>query len=348
MEQQEKKRQPLFAYSLLITVIVLLVFGLCGAAFLWTYLADYEQSNPKTVMRELAQLLEKEDFSAAMKLSGVDSSVFYDEAQYPAYMKQQLGELSGLTVQELGSASKEERRYALLGSGEGRQVAYTLTPTQEEGKYYTIKQDDIPTSSYTVTIPEGATLCVNGLPLDGTAQTWRRTLIPSYSVLNEPERGPYLLDCRLNGFTIEPEFTLADQAVSVVKEGQTVQLLPVLAEEKRVEYEALAEKVARVYAAFTSQDAKRSEVQQYLDPDTEFYKRMLAFDNFWFIEHDTAEFRTPRFENTVEYGDGFFSTEIYFDYFVKKGRIEKTYESHYRMSFIQKGEKLLVANIEIL
>lgn len=353
MPYKKKQRAFHFYHAMLIVTVLALIAGLYGLAYLWSYLEGYEQSNPKTLVKQMAGLLEQEAFDEAMELGQVDPSQFYDDAQYPAYLKEKLGEFSGLTIHELASAGTQERRFAIRGTAEGDGVRYVLTPKAggegEEFTSYSIRQEEIPTKAYTVYLPQGKTLLVNGRAVPETARDPQTTPVSSFSVLKDAAQIPQLVKYRLEGFTREPDFSLEGEAyTSVLDMGDGKAILPAAGEEERAERETLILKVAEVYARFTARDASREDMSGYLYRNSEFYTRMNAFDNSWFIDHDTAEFRNARIEQMTDYGEDCFTAEIYFDYYVKKGRTEKTYPTHYRMSFLRIDGQYRVANIEIL
>jgi len=343
-----KKRKSLFWCVTLVLFGLLASAGVWGLFYLWDFLEEYELSTPRTAGEELLALYREGEYGKAMSLVGVDASVFFDEAQYPAYVREALGDFEDVQIQE---GSLEGKRAVFLIGEEGRSLRFFLG----EGKALrygmhrlSLEEEPVPTRGYTVSAPGHVAVTVNGTPLSASFQTGvepAEDFPPLPEELAPPQRAVY----RVEGFTQEPEFALDCDASLYRREEKAGRIsFDLFVQDEETERFAL--EAAQTYAKFVSADVELEALLPYLYPDTVFSRAVQNYSNIWYNSHSGMEFDKLVVENPVDYSGDWRSVDIAFEYVIYRGSSENRwaewrYPTRYRVYLIGTGSGWKVLDI---
>ena len=108
-----------------------------------------------------------------------------------------------------------------------------------------------------------------------------------------------------------------------------------------------AEFAAKTYAEFITKDAALAELTPYLLPGGSLQKYLQDFSNYWYIDHNSNEFKNVKLENFILYDASHYSCDISFDYYIYMGTKPYEYPTAYTLYFVREGEQWLLATLEI-
>lgn len=353
-----KKKSRLILHVSLLALSVCLLVGLGGLSWVWNYLVEYEKSNPQHAVREILTLYQAGDYAGAMARAGVKESGFFTASEYEAYVKKALGDLDEVKIYETQAEGK--KAYRLKGSS-GSGIRFVLDEMSGKLKYglplYQAKEDTVATQSWQIYAPPHVKVNVNGTELTQEYRAQNAKGCSAFDGLKDAGLAPVQSVYKITGLINPPEISLSGipkEEYHMQASDGTISITLYPSDVKRVLYEEIALETAKTYAKFVSRDAKFAELKKYLYPETKFYDSIRNYSNYWYIEHDSISFENVKVQNTVEYSETHFSTEVSFDFVVNKSATEKmrafsrTYPTGYRLSFLKIENGWQAANIEIL
>lgn len=103
---------------------------------------------------------------------------------------------------------------------------------------------------------------------------------------------------------------------------------------------------AKLYARYITNDARYSELSEYLYKNTELYKELGKFFNDWY-GHSGYEFRNVKTSNIRQVADNAFYGDVLFDYIQKKGKKEFKFSSNYQIYFIKVDDQWKAICIDV-
>lgn len=349
-----RRRSP-FAIKLSIVFLSCCLIFLLVLIFLWSFLSEYEKTNPQNPIQEYVTLIKKKDYQAAMEFAGVAASQYFSVAEYERYVKEQVGSFDTLTTDEVASENPKERHFELKGDGDGA-IKFILTKSDETLKFnfsgYQLKQAEIEKFSYTIDLPKGKIPVVNGVALKPDNIIEEDRLVAAFDSLKDKTLIPTTVRYQVEGLVFPPEISV----VGLDENSYICNILPSYAAQIRLipdvkskeQYEALAVNTAKAYAKYISRDIEWDELKAYVNEKTSFFSAIKAYSNVWTVEHNAPVFENLTVKNTVEYSKAHFQTEVSFDYIITKGKLKKVYPTKYILSFAKVGNDFKLANLESL
>ena len=332
------KKANKFRVGLAIFWLISLIGISAGLGWLWIRLEKYEAATPEAAVRHYLKQVEGQKWEEVLSWSDFAPTNLVTQEDYIAYLQQLYQDLPQEPT--LVRTGEKAGSVYLLKDSEGKQIAkLELTDAPEGEKYaYRVQTQVTAEQSFVIEAPAGATVLVNGRPLPESALK-ERAPAQGYEELPEGYEAPVLLRYELNGLLQEPQVTVEGedyQVRQIQKDKETIyEVTGVPAKEQEQEYLDLAQKVAKTYAAFVTQDADRTQLNAYLLPGTSFYKAMQQFYNSWYVEHTGYDYRNMECTELESAGENAFSVRVTFDYVVLRGSKEYSYPSDYRLFFLK-------------
>ena len=353
--KREKQKKNRFAKGLALFWAAGLVMIAVGLGWLWTALDRYESSTPEAAVRAYLGQVARGEWDTLYAQSGFDGAAQPDAAEYAAYLKTvyktlpeeprlvRTGEEGGTVYQLCGEDGRQIARLELTQAPEGEKYAYRVRTKAEF------------LGPIVVELPQGVQVLADGQPLPESALQGEETA-KGYEELPEGQTAPLLLRYELTGRLTLPELTLpegqqGEYALSGPDETGEALVYRVsrqLSPQQQEEASALAQRAAKTYAAFVTQDATRGELNAFLLPGTPFYRSMQQFYNGWYVEHTGYDYRNVVCDELGSAGENAFSARVSFDYVVLRGAKEYLYPSSYRLYFLKTGQGWQLVRLDTL
>lgn len=146
---------------------------------------------------------------------------------------------------------------------------------------------------------------------------------------------------------LPPEVTLQNgvsPVLTTLKDGSVQVTAPVSAADTAT-LTAFAEKAARTYACYISNDAEYSELQALLESNTPFTRWVRAYDRKWYNQHRSVEFQNMKVEPPVAWSEEYFTVDVSFDFVVSRTYDSSTFKTAYHIACRRAGDGFRVVNI---
>jgi hypothetical protein len=200
--------------------------------------------------------------------------------------------------------------------------------------------------NYTVEVPTGLQIQVNGLDVDASYQTATDTVASNFTQLTDQSAAPHVDRYQFNNMLGAPAITVVGQ------DGYTT-LKDVLSDTlfvgKQTTDAALAQEFtndAVIFASFPTQDGTLAAIGNVSITDSDFYSRISSMQNTWFSDHYTSQFSNVAATNIIQQSDTTMVGYVTFDYYAE-GERSRTWHGGYQMTFMNVNGSWKVAGLGI-
>jgi len=365
MTEQKHRRS---GYRIFLAVFSLLLIVFWGIVILYVYrcMAAYESAQPERLMERTVQGLRDGSLLDTLEFP---HSRFEDEA---ACRTAYAGTVEGreLTFQKAaGSYDALSPVYEILaGDSPVATVTLRTKSTRTLMLFLTLQEWELDSvtpvlglgGTWTILAPDTFTVRVNGQALDQRELTGQRQEIEAFQYAAEYVTVPALVEYRVEGLTQEPEVEILDdlgRPAETAEDGERRLRADRFAPtEMDPRLEAQVLKNAKDYSNFFSQDlpggTKSIAPIRHMFPKDSYYLELAEnyrlHDMWMYISHHTPVFSQEQVFNYTEYGEDFFSCEVYFD---KMMVISKTGQArhditHTRYYYVKQDGAWVIADMQ--
>lgn len=333
------KAKHLTFRAVLIGLAVLYALIIAGGLLAFrSYLQRYERNHPAGAMDAYFQALQSGETEKILKDSDFPFDAMNTQADYLQYLKEKY------------HGGEGQWQYAARDSADGR---YVYDVYESDQKYGTLTLEKIPEGGFRVFsdwsyLPEMRLISpvepyANGISLDICRSSEAETMTEFDGVSGVT---PMLTAYRIQTL-LTPTVTLADGGAPVLTtlEDGSVQVTPTVSESDAEKLNRFAEQVARTYACYISNDAALSELQALMESGTPFSREVRAYDNYWYNQHKSVEFKNMQTSPPMSWGADSFTVDVSFDFVVSRTYDSHTYPTSYHITCRRAGDSFRVVNI---
>lgn len=334
------KKIPAFWKFLLIVALILIVFWTVIVGYVYNCMKTYEAAQPE---HRLEEVIAKLQSGALDEEAQPDCSRFENPESFrKAYEDLVVGK-ELVYRKASGSYDATAPVYELYaGDTKVAEVALREISSQPLMLILTLQEWEVAsvepvftqgTFDYTIALPEGYALYVNGILADARELTGTRSALEEFQYAAAYVEVPGLVEYRVSGLLNEPDIEVySPDGVPVgptsVKGGE-LRFEEFATTGMDPELEAFALKNAKDYSNFFSRDlygatASISCIRHLFPADSDYLEMAEHYrlhDMWMYSSHTAPEFVDERVENYVRYSEDFFSCEVSF---VKKMYLPKT------------------------
>lgn len=340
-EPPKKKKRSFFWKAVSIYAVLLLAVGVVALWFFHTYLSTFEAGTTNAALRTYMEWVETENYEAIYEASGFKESGLNTKEQYLAYFKSLFSSAEELTLREKVTVGDNTTKQYSLYSGNKKLTTLTASRSPEgDGSAWYISTAVTYQKPFKVIASDDMRLTVNGQDINLLSLPSKElgsTLFPAKegATVALPVIREYTLEGLLNPPDIRA-LTLSGENAAVEIDGQTIRVLATDPDETIEANKTLATEAALTYAEFVSMDASRAQILKYIHKDSAFYETVRTYNNTWFGEHNTHEFRNVVTSDYYSYGSSDFSCTVSFQPFYTRGsRVIEGIPARFHMTFLR-------------
>ncbi len=284
--------------------------------YLWHALGAYEKSQPEIAAKELIAEINRDKKSFLSKID-VKLNDFEDISDANEYFNSITK--GKITYIRNGKESSEDKTVYNIKSENNIIAKVTVEPSDIELGYGFYKYaageicfGEVPTSSYSATVPSNAVLYCNGKEVSSKYVSETGTVYENTkNFLGYAENLPYNITYSIDGFINEPVFTAKDMLGNELKQ-ENGKFVP--AQVKNDELTQLALDYLTAYSKFIEGDGYLSTATSYLIPDTLLYNNLLNYQNRYHNYHTSYDFLDVDAEDPVFYNENAVTVRISYDH----------------------------------
>ncbi|MBR3928853.1 MAG: hypothetical protein IKJ65_07615 [Clostridia bacterium] len=349
------KRKLLFR-NIRFSILYLILLAAIGFGFYKVYsyidqsLTAYESAQWRYVAEDMAQMFVDRDFDKLYAYEDATKLDIETKDDYVHYLNS-LTEGTYITYKEVGTREADERKFSVTSNGKsfasfsikksGESMDCGLLGVVDLYEFGSVSTDVIQPITYQVTLPDYASLFVNGKAIGSDKII--ESGIETFASGHLPDGYPsYTLSTyRFTAALGIPVIEAKDESGNVLVLTETSQdeftyEFSFMDDELRPIHEKYVTEVAQKMCQFMTQKTSKDSVLRLMKKDSAAAKAINETNAMWLTEAKKHNFRNIRTENYFQYSDEIFSCELYLDYdIVAKNNAETSYPFHIRF-FVQK------------
>lgn len=317
---------------------LLIIFIALALYNLWNFLEAYEKSQPEIALNALIKQInrDKDSFFDNIK---VNPNEFEDKSAAKIYLNELIK--GKITYSRNGKESGEDTTVYDIKT-DGKKIAGAIVRLSDKELGYGLYEYEVydiefvsvelPTSSYSVTAPNTATVMCNGkeIPVKyiteiGTAYDDTKNFLGYAEGLF-----PYNVTYTIDGFIGEPEFTAKDKYGNELSQADGRFSL---AKTKNEELSNLAVEFSKAYSRYIMDDGKLEESAKYLAPDTNIYRNLADYNNYWCRTHYGYDFLDVNAEDPLFYTENAAVVHLTYDHVLYNVPDTENFEFHSAADF---------------
>ncbi len=356
--KREKPKKRIFypVYWLLVMIAAVLIALLMQD--IWMIMEDYEASMPKYVAQDAEKIFTSRDFATIYQYDDLSLCQQESKEAYIQYM-QRLTAGYEITCQEKFSANADEKVYQVK-YGDHKFAVYTLGKSGEKSKHgndlwmlKSITTSVIAPQEYQIMVPETSTVYADGVRL-GSEDIVERDLDLNEEYLPEGYEPTLWQVYSVERCFAMPKFEVSDgdgraQKIIPGEQGRMTVTVNYDDDKIRSKVEERIFYIAETFAMFTSDDVAGRQARKCTVEGSKALEYIRSFDGGWFTNHRDVEFENMRSERYVQYDDGSFSCDIYFDYIVEyRNGTKQTYPTAYTFFLNEVSEECLLFDFAMI
>ncbi len=313
-----KRNLSKFAKIYMAVICVFVVVLVVTASVLWAVLDAYESTRPKHVAQEVFDnYFLSLDMEKLLEHGQIGNDFETDDKKsYVLYKQLKDKELQYFSV----SRDEQSQKYAV--TADGARIAYfTLVKDNEKQGFgflgYRLSNIELFAAkpiNKTILVPEGYVLTINSLPVGEEYLTKTKVPHEKNEYLPSGADGLFLNEYTVLDFCEEPQITVTSsdgKETQLVKDAETSVISAQLVNDESLQREFSEQviRIASIYTAVMSKDAEKSELYQYIDKSSAFYKKIKSVDT-WFWPHDGHKIKNEEASQFYRHSDGVFSCRV--------------------------------------
>jgi len=315
-----KKRIPIFYICIIALIIITVIATQFGKNYLKDVLAEYEDSQYKYVAQ---------DFFESNFVSGNGETLatlfesqiprFETEENFAKYLSEITNDkefLLQLTTVGLG----EEKIYNVICDGV-KFATFSLEKSAEKSEHgFDLFRPSTPIfnekllNSYSIEIPVGYSLKINGILLDDSYSLGDKIPTASQEFMPEGIEGITYTTYTVDNLCYEPEFEVfspKNEPSPINKDANgVVRAGIVFSKELEEEFSDYVIEATKAYACYMQKDAYFGKVSKYLDPSSQLYTNLRTSPNWMVIDHQSYDFEDAKAFEFCDYGNSVFSCRV--------------------------------------
>ncbi len=345
---------PVYFYLVMISAVLIALL----MQDVWMIMEDYEASMPKYVAQDAEKIFTSRDFETIYEYDDLSLCQQESKEAYVRYM-QDITAGYEITCEEKFSANADEKVYQVK-YGNHKLATYTLGKSGQTSKYgndlwmlKSINTSVIVPQEYQILVPETSTVYADGVRL-GSENIVERDLELSQEYLPEGYEPTLWQVYSVERCFSMPKFEVNDskgrgQKVIPGEQNQMTVTVNYDDEQMREQVEERVFYVAQTFAMFTSDDCPTRQARKCTVENSKARKYINSFDGGWFTNHRNFHFENMSSERYVQYEDGTFSCDIYFDYIIEyKNGVTQTYPTAYTFFFEKVGDEWMLFDFAMI
>jgi len=367
MAKKRKRKLGWFGKTALFLILLAVPLTIGGLGVLWEFLDDYQKSLPENAAEEALKLFEEGDLEALSQYidyspNELDASDSFDAIVEAYFSPKDGGKGEYTLITQMGGAAEKRYVVALDNVKVGEIILKDTRKVSDHG-FPLWELSDIELFSVTgeygaeILAPADVQVLINGNLLSADYMTDNAVVmdVEGYRDLpqgySQPLQVRYEVSGLLEAPKVEIRTTDGSECVLEMTEDsgltQSYRVTRYASEEFAAGAGVKAEMVSKAYAEFITKDAELTELSSYLLPGGSLQKYLQDFSNYWYIDHDSNEFKNLKLENFVLYDASHYSCDVSFDYYIYMGTKAYEYPTAYTLYFVREGEQWLLATLEI-
>lgn len=320
----------------IVLVILLVTAGICvGGGYYYLSnakkeFAEAEKLLPESAISEYLKKVENNDFDGLYEDSLIVSPHLNSKEDYIAEMESIYGDLKASDISFV--QSDVENEYIL--ASDGKYLA-TVKLLQDNNGKWIASTEFSGNNSYTIEVPAGMSLTVNGLDVDDTYLVASNVNASNFSDENIESYSVKVDRYELNNLLGEPEISVGEGYTTII--DVLTNTILVGKENTDSSLTETFKNYAITCASFPAKETTVGSVQAISLRGSDWYSRISGMQNTWFTSHSVSNFSNVNATNIIQQSDDTAIGYVTFDYYASNGTVDRTWHGGYQMTLVKES-----------
>lgn len=360
MRVSKKNKSSVFIKIYLgVTLAVLIVIAIVWCV-LWNFLKAYEASQPQYKIDSIVNELNDGKVDEYIRYIQYQTGELEDDAVYKKYINDKLCSGNMEYTRKSCEYSKDTPVYQLKVSGNNAGVVYLKKSDKRAGFNTPIWEIDRidnvieQTKDYTVTVPKGSQVMVNGVSLEQSYVIDDNAECKNLGNVTKYITAPKMTVYKLTGLVSQPDIKVTGPVYNSELEPESDEDGQIVygfesTDSLKAEQEERIIAITKTYGNYVTNDVGYSALSPYILPGSyaTSYLKNIAKTNIWTASHSANDFDGLTVYNYQIYTDTCFSCEVKFNLVIHTYSQDFTYPTHIKYVFIKSGNTWYVADISL-
>ena len=326
------KKFPVFYICLLILIVAVVALTEFGKSVLKDVLKEYEDSQPKYVAEDfLESNFDSGIGETCAKLFASQISAYETEESIAAYFDQITAEKE-FALQSVSSGVGGDLQYVVKCDNK-KFVTFSVVKSGEttEHGFDLYRLSDVALNekllnAYSVEVPLGYSLTVNGIAADETYCLGDRIETESKEFMPEGVDGIVYTTYTFDKMCEVPTFAVtapSGKACEVVQKENGAYHAKIVYDDALADaYSEYVIEATKAYACYLQKDATFGKVGKYMDPTSQLYANIKSSPNWMVIDHTSYDFEDITTSEFYAYSEDVFSCRVTLTHVLKYPRLD--------------------------
>lgn len=201
--------------------------------------------------------------------------------------------------------------------------------------------------NYTVEVPTGLSIEVNGIAVDDTYKTATDTVASNFTQLTDTSSAPHVDTYTFKNLLGEPSITVVGQDGYTTLQDVLSDTIFIGKASTDADLASQFTNDAVIFASFPTRDGSLGSIANVSITASDFYTRISSLQNTWFSDHSTSQFSNVTASNIIQQSDDTMVGYVTFDYYAANSEVNRTWHGGYQMTFMKVNGSWKVAGLGI-
>lgn len=323
---------------LIITTLVLcLILSFVTLMIVKQKIASEEKGLPQSAISLYLQDVKQGKYDQIYQDSLIVDPHFNSQEDYVTQLKKIYQDVDIQKV--MYQANPNPEQYDLVYND---QLLATLKIIEQDGKYIasTIFKGD---NNYRIEVPTGHSLKINDLDVNSDHIVAQNVQASNFSGIASNDDAPKIDIYEVNNLISEPKISV-DGYDHVIKDSLSNTYF--VGKTANSNLEDIAINAAKTVAQYPAKDGSLGAIANISITSSDFYNRVRTLENTWFTNHGSYDF-SATVSDIMQQNDNSFIANVYWDYYINAGSLERTYHGGYQISFLNVGGSYKIAGFAV-
>lgn len=354
----KKRKIHIFSITLLVLFSASLVFYTFVWKYLWGYLESFQKTDQTDIIYTAEEQIKQYSADEFLDKIAIETDKYNTKEDYSIYFKKKYGEslLSATFIKKRSDKKSAEYSIYLNGTEIGCFNIFTDGKPDKfnnEGWDFSISGNPdifIPEYGVKIDLPRKCTIKANDLTISPKFLTPNIYKIKEFNVLNDESLQPeYVVYDTGKIFLNDPEisvFSPDGELMNLKRENQEYTAYYPISDEKLKEIQDFCENYSVTYAKYITKDLNFDSLTEFLYKDSEYYKRVRAYWNEYYRQHEIT-YDNVTFSEPKIYDPDHVVIDISFDYYVVLSYQTNNYHCDYTLCLLNTDDGWKIASMEL-
>ncbi|NCB33522.1 MAG: hypothetical protein EOM64_06525 [Erysipelotrichia bacterium] len=189
--------------------------------------------------------------------------------------------------------------------------------------------------NYTVEVPTGLGIEVNGLPVDSSYMTAENTVASNFTQITNQSNAPHVDTYTFKNLLGKPEIAVTGNSSYTTLQDVLSDTLFIGKVSNEADLATQFTNAAVTLASYPTRDGSLGDIANICITDSEFYSRLSSLQNTWFSDHGTSSFSNVTASDIIQQSDDTMVGYVTFDYYAANSEVDRTWHGGYQLSFMR-------------